>query len=163
MCSAKHKKLCIFKKKGIELLGSFHSSVFNSDIGEQVEKKLYPNCIQSPISRFYKKFGHATIASNVVGSLLPGRNSRTSAVIMAYWPSRGQNLSDIDYSRMQVGVIEYFISHLLQYQEKSEEEHVFAYVKWKKGHPHCDWFGVSATVCIDSYEDQSCFSLLPIQ
>ena len=61
--------------------------------------------------------------------------------------------------------MQYFISHILQYREmngEKREEHVLAYVKWKKRHPHYDWFGLSATVCINSYESES-FSILPIK
>ena len=85
---------------------------------------------------------------------------------MAYWPSRGSSLNNIDYSQMQVGVIQYFIHHKLSYCEsnaRKEEEHIFAYVKWKEQHPHFDWFGVSATVCIDSFESSSPCCLIPIQ
>ena len=155
---------------GIDLLQPYYQDVFNSDVAEQLEsiyKLLYPNYNVSSISRFYRKFGHATIAGDLIGSHLPGQNSRTSSVVMAYWPSTTRtSLLNIDYSRMQVGVVQYFISHILQYREmnvEKREEHVFAYVKWKKRHPHYDWFGLSATVCINSYESETCFSMLPIQ
>ena len=85
---------------------------------------------------------------------------------MAYWPNRGSELTSIDYSRMQVGVIQYFIRHTLSYfesNERKEEDHVFAYVKRKQCHFHSDWFGVSATVCTDSFESPSPCCLLPVQ
>ena len=78
---------------------------------------------------------------------MPGPNSRTSSVIMAYWPSRGSSLNNIYFCTMQVGVVQYFIRHILSYHEsneKKEEKHIFAYVRWKERHPHYNWFGVSA-------------------
>ena len=81
----------------------------------------------------------------------------------AYCPTGGHDLRNIDSVRMAVGVVQYFIRHSLQYQGGHKEEHVFAYIRWKKKHHHHDWFGVSATVCVNSYEAETCFCMLPIQ
>ena len=74
---------------GIRLIGTYIESVFEYDAAEQPEelyKMLYPSKNATfPISRFYKKIGCATIAEDLIGSFLPGPNSRTSAVVMAYW------------------------------------------------------------------------------
>ena len=72
---------------GIDLLQPYYQDVFNSDIAEQLESMYKPNYNVSSISRFYRKFGRATIAGDLIGSHLPGQNSRTSSVEMAYWPS----------------------------------------------------------------------------
>ena len=93
-----------------------------SDLAELLEtmyRQLYPS---RNISRFYRKCGRATIAGGLVGSDMPGPNSTTSAIIMAYWPSRGSSLGSIDYGRMQVGVVQYFIHHTLQYGQETNEE-----------------------------------------
>ena len=45
---------------------------------------------------------------------------------------------------MRVGVVQKFIKHTVAFSsEKHPEkaEHVFAFVKWKKVHPFCDFFG----------------------
>ena len=72
---------------------------------------------------------------------MPGRNSKSSAVVMAYWPNRGEDLSTIDYSTMQVGVVQYFSRHKFRYSisgNHQEEVHIFACVKWKRLHAHFD-------------------------
>jgi len=81
---------------------------------------------------------------------MPGQNSRSSSVIMAFWPSKGNTLNNIDYSQMQVGVVQFFMRHMLSYSNGGDlikEERIFAYVLWKQMHPHFNWYGVSATVC----------------
>ena len=98
---------------------------------------------------------------------MPGRHSKSSAVIMAYWPSRGQDLGSIDYSTMQVGTVQYFVRHQFHYCISGscsyhEEVLLFACVKWKRLHTHFDWFGSSAIVCecIDEFESTN---FMPIQ
>ena len=67
---------------------------------------------------------------------------------------------------MQVGIVQYFIRHILKYSDAGdvkEEEHVFAHIYWKEMHPHHDWYGVSATVCVNMFESVSTCSFLPVQ
>ena len=104
----------------------------------------------------YHSFGHVLLAGDTIGSNMPGRHSKSSAVIMAYWPSRGQNLGSIDYSTMQVGTVQFYcISGSSRY---NEEVMLLACIKWKKLHTHFDWFGSSAIVCenIDEFESTKC-------
>ena len=42
-------------------------------------------------------------------------------------------------------------------------EHVLAYVCWKQRHPSEDWYGISATVCVNMNEPPSTWSLIPVQ
>ena len=77
------------------------------------------------------------VAGDLIGSEMPGRNSRSSAVIMAYWPSRGNCLNDIDYSIMQVGVAQYFLWHKLCCGMPGSHK-VESCVKWKRLHAHYD-------------------------
>ena len=84
---------------------------------------------------------------------------------MAYWPKSG-DFTTIDYSRMQVGVVQYFLKHETMIKNTIESKtvvHVFAYVNWKQNHPNVDWFGISSTVCLDMFENESCSSFIPIQ
>ena len=108
----------------IDLLGSYYEDIFNADVADELEgmyNLLYPNYDIPSISRFCKKFGRATIAGNLIGSTMPGPNSRTSAAMMAYWSSSSNSLSNIDYGRMQVGIVQFFIHHILKYNESNEE------------------------------------------
>ena len=109
----------------------------------------------------YRKFGRAMVAGDLIGSEMPGRNSRSSAVIMAYWPSRGNCLNDIDYSIMQVGVVQYFLWHKLCCGMPGSHK-VESCVKWKRLHAHYDWFGASATVCED-IDTLEFINFVPIQ
>ena len=60
---------------------------------------------------------------------------------------------------MQVGIVQYFLVHHLSTTEAKKEKHIFAYVRWKKPHCNKDYFGISATVCENEFEnnDPCCF------
>ena len=69
-----------------------------------------------------------------------------SYVIMAYWPSQGDDLSNIDYtSRMSVGAVQHYIQDTVSMPSPTDLEtescqynHVFARVCWKQKHPSED-------------------------
>ncbi len=107
------------------------------------------------------------MAGEVIGSVMNTRSCTSSSVIMAYWPSRG-DLSSIDYSvRRNVGVVQFFCRNRANFQhhqsDKVSREHVFTFIRWKQKHPHEDWYGHSATVCLDMYEPLSETNLMPVQ
>lgn len=77
---------------------------------EGVYKQLYPTHILGHMPRFFRKFGRVTILGDLVGSDMPGTNSNSSSVVMAFWPERGSNLSSTDYSKKSVGVVQYFFA-----------------------------------------------------
>jgi len=155
--------------KDISLLPPFYEDILSFDVAEHLESMytlLYPNRCFTSMSRFYRKFGRITVAGDLIGSEMRGPNSKSSSVIMAYWPGRGHTLDNIDYTRMRVGVVQYFVSHELAYKSGNvvvREEHVFAYVLWKVTHAHYDWYGVSATVCANMFENISSCCFLPVQ
>ena len=79
----------------IDPLAPYYNDVFDAELAEQLENlynQLYPQKSITSVSRFYSKFGRITIAGDLIGSDMPGPNSRTSSVVMAYWPSRGKIL-----------------------------------------------------------------------
>ena len=60
--------------------------------------------------------------------------------------------------------MQYFVSHEFAYNNGDDlirEEHVFACVCWK--HAHFDWYGVSATVCVNMFVSTSLGVDVPIQ
>ena len=149
--------------EAVQPLGLFYEDVFTAEEAQQVSdiyQQLYYNRnITASIIVTHHKFGRVLLAGDTIGSNMPGRHSKSSAVIMAYWPSRGQNLGSIDYSTMQVGTVQYFVRHKFRYCISGsfryhEEVMLLACVKWKKLHTHFDWFGSSAIVCenIDEFE-----------
>jgi len=84
---------------------------------------------------------------------------------MAYWPSKRNSLEDIDYSRKQVDVVQYFLKHKISYIEDGiciKHQHIFGYVKWKETHEQYNWYGTSAAVWYDSFEIPAacCFILV---
>lgn len=97
-----------------------------------IYKQLYPFQRYESLSATYHKFGRLQLAEDLIGSDMPGPHSHTSSVIMAYWPSRGSILTNIDYSKRQLGVIQYYIRHKIRFvinNEIVEHVHIFAYVK----------------------------------
>ena len=101
--------------KAVIPVAPYYEEVFHPDTFSQLKdayKILYPerNLSQIVIPVSYYKFGRLKLAGDIVGSEMPGVNSKQSAVVMAYWPITQWNLN-IDYSTMQVGVVQYFVRH----------------------------------------------------
>ena len=114
---------------------------------EMIYKQLH-------LSATYHKFGRLQLAGDVIGSDMPGPHSHTSSVIMAYWPSRGSILTNIDYSKRQVGIVQYYIRHKIRFvvnNETVEHVHLFAYVKWKESHEHHSWYIWCLSYCLQYY------------
>ena len=119
-------------------------------------------------SPFFQQCGRITLAGDLIGSVLNGASTVCSSVVMAYWPGRGDNVFNIDYSRMRVGVVQYFFKHSVvlyngQTSTKHRMEHFFACIYWKERHPREDWFGISATVCVNMFEPLSTCNFVPVQ
>lgn len=155
--------------KLIRLLPPFKKKILSSIMLENLKalySKLYPSTVFPQISPFYDHYGRVKLGDDIIGSSSPGRtyNNAASSVIMAYWPKSG-DFSSIDYSRMKVGIIRYFVKHETTTITTSTQRvtHIFAYVDWKMNHPNIDWFGISATVCLNMFENDSCSSFIPIQ
>ena len=63
----------------------------------------------------YHQHGRVSLSGDVIGSMVPGRNScQSSSVIAAYWPGTGSSLLSIDYTKKRIGVVQYFIHHSLE-------------------------------------------------
>ena len=100
---------------------------FSTEMSEQVltiYKQLYSNCSSIKCSQFYCKFGKITLTDDVIGSTLPGANSRSSSVVMAFWCNRGDRLDNIDYSCIRVGVVQFFFQHQVYLDNESPQDHI---------------------------------------
>jgi len=130
-----------------------------------IYKQLYPSRQVRIMPSVYTKFGQLRMGADVFGSELPGPNNHSSSVVMAYWPSKGNNLSSTDYSKLQVGVIQYFMQHKVYFDadNSNNTEHVFTCIRWKKLHEHYDWYGTSAIICENEFESFSPCCYLPVQ
>ena len=157
------------KTQQIALIPPFLEGVLNFDVCEKLENiysLLYPDCDFQPMSKFYQKFGRITIGDDLIGSDMPGPNGKSSSVIMAYWPGSSETLDNIDYNQMSIGVVQYYIRHVISYVSEGTSkkvEYIFAYVLWKEKHHHFDWFGASASLCCNSFEAISTSRFLPVQ
>ena len=152
-------------EEGIVSNPPFFDEVFTTDMGEQIltiYKQLYSNCSSIKCSQFYRKFGKITLADDLIGSTLPGANSQTSSVIMAFWCNRGDRLDNIDYSCKRVGVVQFFFHHQVYIGSETSQKHTFAYVHWKQLHEMHNWFATSAIVCTNSYEAPSACCFIPV-
>lgn len=155
----------------IRKLPPLHEKVFSSTLVKELQciyQQLYPSKQVIHMPAFYQECGRICIAGDIIGSTKRGCNSISSSVIMAYWPGSRSSLQSIDYSRMRVGIIQYFFQHsvTLATSINSKPEtcsHLFCYVFWKKLHPHGDWCGASATISTDLFETPAACSFLPVQ
>ena len=156
---------CFISNALIHPLPPFRQKILSHDLItelKQVYSELYPSVQMPNVSPFYDHCGRVVLGGDVIGSSMPGPNNATSSVVMAFW-SHTINLASISYNRMLVGIVQFFLRHRTVFISESSDgqvEHVFAYVKWKRFHPHYDWFGISATVCTNDFESSS---FIPIQ
>jgi len=128
---------------------------------------LYPDHVVETVSPFFVRCGRTIRGGQLIGSVMNASCAKSSSVVTAFWPSRGQDLKSIDYgARMKVGVVQYFIKHQVTLSnadnDKTRCEHVMAYVNWKERHTNEDWFGISATVCFNTDDPSSMFSFIPV-
>ena len=147
----------------VKVLATEHISQLGS-----IYKQLYRNRQIAHFPYSYQEYGRVLLAGDLLGSMKPGQNNRSSSVIMAFWPGSGETLETIDYSRMRVGEVQYYIKHTIKVytpdlNQQEDQPHFFAYVTWKKRHPDYNWFGISATVCTDLDELPETCCFLPVQ
>ena len=128
---------------------------------KSIYHQLYPDQEISHFSHFYREYGHVILSSSIIGSVKPGPNSYSSSVIMAFWPGSGESLTVV-YTRMCVGQVQFYMRHSIRENGK-DIIHLFAFVYWKKTHPQYNWFGVSATVCSDLFEEEGACCFIPVQ
>lgn len=123
-----------------------------------VYTQLYPDHQIEHISHFYLRANKAVIADEIVGSACS--RSKKASVIGAYWPSNGSSLSTIDYSKLNIGVIQYFLKHTMSMKDKcgrtKDFHHILCDVKWFISHPESHWFGTS-TVIAHAFEKSHTF------
>ena len=105
------------------------------------------------------------LCGDILGSVLNATSCQASSTVMAYWPFRHGNISNIDYCRLHVGCIQYYCKHHLTISDAAGEStsllHYFAYVRWYERHDHDSWS--FATVCTNTFETASIFYFIFIQ
>ena len=96
----------------------------------------------------YARSGNRCVCNGSIGSTLNKLISQSSSVVMAHWPSYSSNINTTDYSRMSVGIVQYFLKHTVTFKQDSltsKYDHVFAFVKWRKLHENVRYHGISVT------------------
>lgn len=125
---------------------------------QTVYQQLYPHKTITFMSRFYCRCKRIVLGDEVIAS------ANKQAVIMAYWPSTGCSLSNIDYSKCCVGIVQYFLKHKVSFtSDKKTVEHIFCYVHWKQNHTFYNWFGQSAVVASTAFEAENACCFMPVQ
>ena len=126
--------------------------------------QLYPNQAIENISHFTYKANRVMLNNEIIGSVCS--QSKKASVIGAYWPSEGL-LSALDNTKLQIGIIQYFIEHkfLLKENDDSSLEHtnLLCYVKWLKPHPEYTYFGTSVIVAQRLEATESPMRYMPVQ
>ena len=91
---------------------------------------LYPNNTFTHIHRKHLLFNDL----KVLGEQFTSKKSRSqrSSAIMAYWGEPALNTNNI--CPLKVGLVEYFFIHTLCSNNGTENEHLFAKVKWHQDH-----------------------------
>ena len=67
-------------------------------------QQLHPNKTLGLFSMFYTYCKKIVFVNDMIQS---------GSVVMAYWPGNGDALSNIDYSNCRVGIVQYFLKHLI--------------------------------------------------
>ena len=126
--------------------------------------QLYPNQAIENISHFTYKANRVMLNNEIIGSVCS--QSKKASVIGAYWPCEGL-LSALDNTKLQIGIIQYFIEHkfLLKENDDSSLEHtnLLCYVKWLKPHPEYTYFGTSVIVAQRLEATKSPMRYMPVQ
>lgn len=62
---------------------------------------------------FYIQSGHVSLCDQVIGSIINASSCNSSSVVTAFWPAKGSNFIDINYSCKCVGI--YFLIHFVTF------------------------------------------------
>ena len=93
-------------------------------------------------------------------------SNRSASIIMVFWPDQYGSIRNMNYSSLRVCSVQYLCKHQITISTDHGPEqlqHILAYVRRKNRHFHSDFYGSSATVCMNSDEGQSMFSIIPVQ
>ena len=68
---------------------------------------------------------------------------------------------------MRIGCVQYYAKHSVSYATDNSGvvkcQYVCAFVRWMRQHPQESWFGASAIVCYDEFENMCMYSYIPVQ
>ena len=76
-----------------------------------IYQQLNPCSTIEYISPFYTHSGRVSIGGDILGSVVNNRSAKSSSVIAAYWPTNGNNITNIDYSYRSIGRVMYYFKH----------------------------------------------------
>ena len=145
-------------------------SVFNSHDCEQLHslyQQLNPHCSIEYISPFYIRSGRASIGGDILGSTMNNRSARSLSTIAAYWPTEGNSISCINYSHKSIGKVSYYFTQSITVRKagalmSQKMQYTMAFVQWMETHPQHSLYGISATLCYNTYMSPSLCSFIPV-
>ena len=119
---------------------------------------LYPNNTFPHIHRKHLLFNDL----KVLGEQFTSEKSRPqrSSAIMAYWGEPALNTNNI--CPLKVGLVEYFFIHTLCSNNGTENEHLFATVKWHQDHFRPLYLYPPIRLVYTLFESESKYSFIPI-
>ena len=130
---------------------------------ETMYNQLHPTEVIESISHFVFKVNRVMLNNEIIGSVCS--RSKKASVIGAYWPSEG-SLSAIDYTRLQIGIIQYFIEHKIVLKESGsslEQTYLLCCMKWLMPHSEHNYFGNSVIVAQRLEVAESPMRYMPVQ
>ena len=95
------------------------------------------------------------------------RSAQSASTIAAYWPTEGNNISNIDNSHKSIGRVLYYFTQSITVRRasvlRSEKlQYTMACVQWMEIHPQHCLYGISAIVCSNVYKGPSLCSFIPV-
>lgn len=130
-------------------------------------QQLNPDSCIEYVSPFYVRSGRISFRGDIIGSTLNNRSAQSSSAIAAYWPVRGSCITNFDQSRASIGRVMYYFNHSVTLHHNNNEtsnvvQYTLAYVRWMDYHHQNSLYGISATVCANSYKEASLCCFIPV-
>jgi len=156
------------KSSAVQVVPPVYKHVLSQENQERLKtiyQQMYPNKTIKFFPCIYEECKRAIIGDEIVSSV---RNKEDhQGVIVAYWPSTGSTLANVDYTQFNIGLIQHFVKHSITLFDNSNREvtdqHLFCYIRWKQRHPNANWFGRSAVLTDKLNEVESACCYMPIQ
>ena len=119
------------------------------------------------VSPFYTHSGRVSIGGDILGSIVNNRTAKSSSVVAAYWPTSGNNITNINYSCRSIGKVIYYFKQSVTLRKTNAKSsmtvyYTMAHVHWMKPHSESSIYGISATVCANEFEEISLCCYIPI-
>lgn len=119
---------------------------------QDLYQQLNPYSTIEYVSLFHTHSGRVSIGGDILGSTVNNQSAQSSSIIAAYWPTTGNNITQINQSYKSIGRVKYYFRQSVTLRKASEENsktlyYTIAYVRWMNS----SLYGISATVCANEF------------